>query len=227
MEFHYMDLTASRKSYARAMEILDSSFGWRTELMDEYERAIDDADGETVETLAEGLEAVHQVQHRAFDMLQVMSRHFLHILDEQNAVELFNALNETPVDIADPDIALSTIEALASRAEFTSDSSRKWLDEGLADLKDPSREEVLSLVTGGVMLLISENFHEVVNRHQDLSDRMIELLQRAKDGFPDLAVVPSDFIPILNPGENARSAERTLQEYTETYLDPDMNKAYR
>jgi len=222
-----MDLTASRESYARAMDILDSSFIWRTELMDEYERAIDAGDGETMETLAEGLEAVHQVQHRAFEMLQVMSRHFLHVLDECTSVELFNALNETSIDAADPDAALGTIRKLASRAELTSDSSRKWLDECLAGLKDPSREDILSLVTGGVMLLISENFHEVVNKHQDLSDRMIELVHRARDGFPDLAVVPSDFIPVLNPGESARSAERTLREYTETYLDPDMNKAYR
>jgi len=222
-----MDLAASVGYYMHAMDILGSCFRWRSELMDEYETVLDAGDGEALERVAERIESVHQVQHRAFDMLQVMSRHLLHVLDEGSCLELFNALNETPVDLSEPERALITVRELASKAELTSESSRRWLDEGLADLKDPSSDEVRSLVTGGVMLLISENFHEVVNRHQVLSDRMIELVHRAREDFPNLAAVPSDYIAVLNPGESARSAERTLREYTETYLDPDMSKAYR
>ncbi len=222
-----MDVAASVKYYDHAMEILGSCFGWRSDLMDGYEVLLDSGNSEALEVLAERIEAVHQVQRRAFDMLQVMSRHFLQVLDAESCLGLFEALSETPIDLDDGEAVLAVIRELASRAELTSEGSRKWLDDGLAELTDPTEDDLRSLVTGAVMLIISENFHEVVDRHQVLSDRMIELVHRARDQFPDLPVVPSDYIPVLNPGETARSAERTLKEYTETYLDPDMSKAYR
>ncbi len=205
---------------------LNTCFDRREQEIVRYLEGIDDEDIEAVVASAQTLEVIHQVQHSFFGIIGILSRHLLFTIDLENARQVFEVLYGEPLE---PEGQIEMMLSIVEKAERSSENAREWIHEELLRMRteEYDDEQLVAVIIGCSMLILSENYHHIVNRHSDLTERMITAIKLAGDRFDAEEVNPSHYISRINPAEGEKMVEELITEYTKKFIDPDTHMAYQ